>query len=319
MKNNVETAARAALILIIVAVAIVALFITPDTTGANANDTANVTAATAAVHSARESFDIPMLAACGMLGAVGAFLFLNAFGRRLPIVVLLGTFCAISLAFTSINTLSMGGLLPDTVGSVGLPAIAIGIGLTILVFIHPEWWVIDLAGLTSCAGMAAMLGYIIGVWPCVALLIGLMIYDYIAVYKTKHMITMANQAIKAKLPMLFVVPARAGYSFIRDRTGIEDSKSDKAKERPRNAFMLGFGDAVFPAVLAVAAKVGLSSPAIGFIPMSSAGVIVGAAIAMVVLEWYITKRPGGAPGLPFLCTGAIIGLAAGVGLGSVIV
>jgi len=54
--------------------------------------------------------------------------------------------------------------------------------------------------------MAFVLGLLLGLWAAAVFLAAFAIYDYISVYKTKHMIGLAKIAIDRDLPMLFVFP-----------------------------------------------------------------------------------------------------------------
>lgn len=85
---------------------------------------------------------------------------------------------------------------------------------TVLIYKYPEWYVIDLAGLAIAIGACTVIGVSISYVPIILLMIGLLIYDFISVYKTKHMLTLANGIMDLKLPILFVIPRTWDYSYI---------------------------------------------------------------------------------------------------------
>ncbi|MPM55618.1 hypothetical protein SDC9_102415 [bioreactor metagenome] len=190
-------------------------------------------------------------------------------------------------------------LIPSLSGFEDILSALISAGLTVLLYKYPEWYVIDILGVFVGGGVSALLGISLSVIPVIILLILLAVYDAISVYKTKHMIAMAEGIMDLKLPILFIIPKHRSYSFVKE-TFKEGEK--------REAFFMGLGDAVMPTLLVVSANVfigngGLSYPVLGTILGTLAGHIV---LSIVVM--------GGKPqaGLPFLNTGAILGFFAGV-------
>jgi presenilin-like A22 family membrane protease len=93
-----------------------------------------------------------------------------------------------------------------------LAALALGAGL----LAHPEWYVIDAAGVVMGAGAAALFGISFGLLPAILLLVVLAVYDGISVYGTEHMLTLASGVVDLKLPVVLVVPLTGSYSFIED-------------------------------------------------------------------------------------------------------
>ncbi|RPJ78963.1 MAG: hypothetical protein EHM20_02635, partial [Alphaproteobacteria bacterium] len=92
----------------------------------------------------------------------------------------------------------------------------ISAGVTVLLYKYPEWYVVDLVGICIAGGVSALLGISLSVIPVIILLVLLAIYDAISVYKTKHMITMAEGIMDLKLPILFVIPKHSNYSFLHE-------------------------------------------------------------------------------------------------------
>jgi presenilin-like A22 family membrane protease len=184
---------------------------------------------------------------------------------------------------------------------------------TVVLYRYPEWYVIDSLGILIGAGVAAIFGASLDVWPVVVLLVLLAVYDAISVYKTRHMITLAEGVIDQKTPILFVIPKRRDYSFIREGIGkIADGGE-------RSAFIIGMGDMIMPAILVVSANVFLAGWRLaGMVNLPALGAIIGSLAGLVVLLHFVMSGKPQA-GLPPLCGGTILGFLIGWALMMVIV
>lgn len=167
---------------------------------------------------------------------------------------------------------------------------------------HPEWYVINLIGFISAAGISAILGISLGILPTFIILLALAIYDAISVYRTKHMLTLADSMARMKLPVLLVAPQKPNYSFINEE-GILKERSEE-----KEAMFMGVGDVVIPGVLAVSSYIFLppypTRFGISANLLTSFCVIVGIYISFLFLM-HILARGKPQAGLPFLNTGAI--------------
>jgi len=183
--------------------------------------------------------------------------------------------------------------------------LSLGLSVVIMVVVvgllvkYPEWYVVDASGIITAVGAIAMLGISLTILIVLALLICMALYDAISVYKTKHMIDLADTLIDLKLPILFVIPKTKEYSLVKQTKGLKESLKEGEK---RDAFFMGVGDIVIPGILAAAAFHSISD--YGFLIGLSviAGTLVGFALLMVFV---LTGKPQA--GLPFLCPGAILG------------
>ena len=193
------------------------------------------------------------------------------------------------------------------------PLLAIAPTLAIMLLLHfyPEWYIIDAFGILVCAGISSLFGVSMTIPPTLLLLVVLAVYDAISVYKTRHMISLAEGAIKMKAPLLFVVPKSRDYSFRIDQE-ISNSSEETKK---RGAYFLGLGDAIIPTILVISAS--WSLPAGGFYGLSLPviGAMLGTYLGFLLLMTTSRDRPQA--GLPFLNSGVILGflmgcLAAGV-------
>jgi presenilin-like A22 family membrane protease len=201
-------------------------------------------------------------------------------------------------------------------------AIIAAIAFAIFLYKYPEWYVINFAGLMIAIGACALIGSALSYVPIIVLMILLLIYDFISVYKTKHMLTLANGVMDLKLPIVFVIPRKWNYSYIKedfsddegeDKTnngGAVDAAAElKKKKKKSDALFMGLGDAVIPTLLVVSANHFIEHD--GWISMPALFAAIGTLIGFAALMYLVSKGKPHA-GLPFLNTGAILGFIAGV-------
>lgn len=178
-------------------------------------------------------------------------------------------------------------------------SVALAVSLVVVLFRFPEWYVLDISGILTAVGAIAMIGISLTILIVIALLVAMALYDAVSVYKTKHMIDLADTLIDLKLPILFVIPKKLGYSLIKETKGLKEKLKEGEK---RDAFFMGVGDVVIPGILAVAAFHNI--PVYGF--LIGVSVIIGTLAGFAALMLFVIKGNPQA-GLPFLCPGAILG------------
>jgi presenilin-like A22 family membrane protease len=71
-------------------------------------------------------------------------------------------------------------------------ATVFSIVVTAVLFLFPEWYVIDLTGILETSAIVVYLGSAFSICPVLAILAFTAVEDYIAVYKTKHMQVMVS-------------------------------------------------------------------------------------------------------------------------------
>jgi presenilin-like A22 family membrane protease len=181
-----------------------------------------------------------------------------------------------------------------------IPALALSLVILAILHIYPEWYVIDIVGLLVCAGVGTLFGLSMTPFPALLLLVVLATYDAISVYKTRHMVTLAEGVMEIRAPLLFVVPRKRGYSFRREGLGSGED---------RGAYFLGLGDAIIPTVLVISANWSLALPEVeifGIVAnLPALGAMLGTYLGFAVLS--MTSRDKPQAGLPFLNGGAILG------------
>ena len=249
-----------------------------------------------------ESVANPFIFLAILLGFTAFLLVLIKYGRKNLIAWVIGI--SIFLTFGYI----FAAMVPMVMGA-GYAEIAVmaalAVAATVLLYRYPEWYVIDALGLLLAAGVASIFGVSLGTVPVILLLVILAVYDAISVYKTKHMITLAEGVIDLKTPILFVIPKKRDYSFIREGIG----KLGDGGER--SAFIIGMGDLIMPSVLVVSANVFTGGVKyFGFFNLPALGAMIGSVAGLaVLLHFVMSGRPQA--GLPPLNGGTIIGFLIG--------
>jgi len=182
------------------------------------------------------------------------------------------------------------------VAEYNIASFVVAITLTVLLYMYPEWYIVDITGVLSAGGIAALFGISFSIIPAIIVLVLLAVYDAISVYKTKHMITIVDAGMDSKLPLMLIAPNNLNYSFI---------KSGFKKEGSNEAFFVGVGDVVEPTILVVSAHIFLHNayPVIG--------AMFGTLLGCIVLFTITIKGNSAQAGLPFLNLGAILGFSAG--------
>ncbi|MGI0150352.1 MAG: presenilin family intramembrane aspartyl protease PSH, partial [Thermoplasmata archaeon] len=108
-------------------------------------------------------------------------------------------------------------LPPASVGLAFVPSELAGILVAVVIFeallLDPQWYVVDLAGFVAAGALIALLGISFAILPVFVLLMALAVYDAVAVYVTRHMVSLAEVVTDLKLPILMVMPERGGYNY----------------------------------------------------------------------------------------------------------
>ncbi|MBN1235966.1 MAG: hypothetical protein JW999_07950 [Methanotrichaceae archaeon] len=201
-----------------------------------------------------------------------------------------------------------------------LPTLAV----LLLLRYYPEWYIIDAFGIAVCAGISSLFGVSMTPLPALLLLIILAIYDALSVYKTRHMVSLAEGVIKIKAPLLFVVPKSRDYSFRKDPMPVPTqadgnqagvNPNSKQASGKKGAYFLGLGDAIIPTILVISANTSL--PAGGFLGanLPAIGAMLGTYLGFLLLMTTSRDRPQA--GLPFLNSGVILGFLAGCALAGI--
>jgi len=230
-----------------------------------------------------------------MLAVTVTILLIAKFWKKQFIQVIILGSIAYTTFFVFYPLLSF--VVPETLSL----SIAIIAAATLIVALikYPEWYVIDLTGIIVGVGAIGIFGISLSIFLVIVLLIGLSIYDAISVYKTKHMIDLADAVMDLKLPVMLVVPKIRKYSLLKETKGIKEKLEG---DEEREAFFLGLGDIVMPGILVVSALQNIASNGL----LVAISVMIGTLIGFAVLMSVVIKGKPQA-GLPYLCSGAILG------------
>jgi len=170
-------------------------------------------------------------------------------------------------------------------------ALIFSLFLIFLYIIWPYVWLHNLVLVLTLPGIAALLGASLNPWTAVLILIIMSVYDYVAVYKTKHMVRMAKAMISGRAIFAMIFPEHwQGF------------KSRLNEVRPGEGFMmLGTGDFVFPLIMVASAYA--ISPVAAWLVFSFA--LLGLLLMHLIFISQKIRRP--MPALPPLAAFAIIG------------
>ena len=239
--------------------------------------------------------------------------------------------------------------VPDfAIGGAGLfyadaLAILLSIGFMVALIRYPEWYVVNAVGILVGAGVITILGVSFDEWLIILFMVLAAAYDAWAVYRSKHMLELADTMIGLKLPILLVAPQDKEYSFIAEGeqamsetpepapiaaaegdgqgAGTQASEAwkaaaDSAPPPPKptrsggEAMFMGLGDVIFPGMLAISALTWLPAYA-G--PMGISAPLwvaifttIGGLAGYLILMTYVARGKPQA-GLPLLNGGSILG------------
>lgn len=231
-----------------------------------------------------------------MVFATVIILLLSKYNMKRVIYALL-IFSIFLTLYIAIDAFLLGFIAKSTV-SIFLHAISIMIAifLTVILFKFKRWYIIDFVGIILAVTIGTLFGISLIPIVSIVLLLLLAIYDYISVYKTKHMITLADDLIDYNLPLLLVIPKDKNFSMADYK--LKENRNKNAK-KDRKALIIGLGDLIIPTILIVSSNV-----YVGLLP--SIGAIIGGVIGLFFLLRDINNSKPKA-GLPFLNGGVILG------------
>jgi presenilin-like A22 family membrane protease len=217
--------------------------------------------------------------------------------RRIAAVVAQGLFLLPAVA-----GLYIAGIVACAVAPVAVPApvamwasLALAVGGTAAAYVWNRVIVHDAVMVVAITVFTLVVGIKVGVVPCIAFLAAMCAVDAVAVYFSKHMVTLAERSMERRLfPILIVPPTRAG---------LLDDAREAARDRAGGTAVLGLGDIGIPSMLVVSATFFAGpGPALGAV----AGIVAGYGVLALML-----RRGTWHAGLPPLAGGAIIGCLLG--------
>lgn len=211
----------------------------------------------------------------------------------------------------------VGGLVIEDIPTI--IGLLISLLLMVLLYVHSEWYIVNTVGILVGSGVIVMLGVSFVPTLIMVFMIAAAVYDAWAVYKSKHMLDLADTMMNLNLPILLVAPQDSDYSMRTERTTVHDAAEkpprDAVQEAPRervvakssDAMLMGLGDVIFPGMLVLSTLQYVGGDN-GFIMAMTT--LVGSLIGYSVLMYYVGKGQAQA-GLPLLNGGAILGYIVG--------
>lgn len=160
-----------------------------------------------------------------------------------------------------------------------IPAVAFMFAILLIALrkvLYKSIWVKNIATMLAVAGVGALLGVSLGVLPVLLFIVLLAVYDIVAVFGTKHMVTMAKAITKENLAFTYSLPTK------------------------KHVFQLGSGDMVIPLTFAVTVMNagvarGLVFPE-QFIPPG--GILVASLVGLLLTLEIAAKKRIALPALP---------------------
>ena len=210
-------------------------------------------------------------------------------------------------------------------GLATMVGLAVGVVMMILLVVHSEWYVVNTVGVLVGAGVITMLGVTFVPPLVIVFMIAAAVYDAWAVYRSRHMLELADTMIGLRLPILLVAPQKRDYSFIEDSEGYGDGQFSEDRPEPapkaapsskgsstastggRDAMFMGLGDVIFPGMLVLSAVQYIGG---------SEGLLVGLTTLIGGLAGYAflmraVSTGRAQAGLPLLNGGSILGYVIG--------
>ena len=170
-------------------------------------------------------------------------------------------------------------------------ALIFSLSLVSFYVIWPRVWFHNLILILTLPGIATLLGASLNPWTAVLILIIMSVYDYVAIYKSKHMVRMTKAMISGRAIFAMIFP-KHWHGF----------KSHLNEAHPGEGFMmLGTGDFVFPLIMVTSAYA--ISPVAAWLVFSFA--LIGLLLMHLIFVSQKIRRP--MPALPPLAAFSIFG------------
>lgn len=191
------------------------------------------------------------------------------------------------------STITFMFLIPIDIFSIPI-AVFLAAALTAWKMLRPTFLNQNLSLIFSVAGAGSLIGASLGILPSLIFIVLLSIYDFTAVFITKHMVYIAKEITKRPTAFTLAFP----YKF---KKPVKLAIGKKRIKKKFHIFQLGGGDIAIPLIFSVSV---LSS----FSIIQAFFSTIGSAVALGLLIYWSSKNPGRVlPALPFICSGTILG------------
>lgn len=172
--------------------------------------------------------------------------------------------------------------------------------IVVLRFYRPNFFTTNIAEILMYSGLAVFLVPILDVSTMLVILILISLYDMYAVWKSKHMITMAKFTSDNNL--------FPGLSLKYDRNKKDKKTSSKIIKSGKTIGVIGGGDVVFPLLFAGTILVSLVSQGVSKnLAFAQSSIIIFMSAISLLTLFYFSKKEKFYPAMPFITIGCLIG------------
>lgn len=177
-----------------------------------------------------------------------------------------------------------------------LHAYALSAVIVVLRYLIPNVLMQNIVVILSVVGVSTVIGLVIPPYEVIIILAVLSVYDFIAVFKTKHMVTMFKGLLSYGVAFSLVIPFEL-KGFLQNQKLVQ---KEMANEERKYVF-LGTGDLAFPLIFAVSALT------LGI--YYAIGIIIGASVGMFCIHLILVyqKQKRAIPALPPIAAFSILG------------
>jgi len=213
-------------------------------------------------------------------------------------------------------SVSIGALVKSSMWFPYDIAIALALILAFWKIFRPNILIHNLTEILMYSGIALIIAPIFDVFWAIALLVVISLYDMYAVWKSKHMVKMAQFQTKSNVFAGLMIPYKQENKKLRILSSDEYTSATKTKKKagssdngPKTA-ILGGGDIAFPLIFSGAVMNGLLltglSKSAAFLQANI--ITLTTAIALMLLFVY-AKKGKFYPAMPFVTAGCLVGWA----------
>jgi len=162
--------------------------------------------------------------------------------------------------------------------------------------LRPSPLIQNITIILAIPAIGALLGSNLGILASLLFIVLLSIYDFIAVFITKHMIHIAKEITKSSSVFALSMP----YKF---KKPVVFKVGKKRIKKKFHMFQLGSGDLAIPLVVSVSTLAAYSLE-------HALLTVLGSTISFFLLLYFFTKKPQPLPAIPLVSVGTIAGLLA---------
>src|SRR3989344_4781193 len=186
--------------------------------------------------------------------------------------------------------------------------IALFVGLFFAIFkvIKPNFYIHNLGELFVYAGIAVIIVPIMNIFSGIVMLVLISLYDYWAVFKSKHMVSLVKSQEKTKVFAGLLIPYSIKSKIsnksnqVSDKNVLKTSKNQNATQSDNSEIaILGGGDIAFALLFA-----GIVFKYYGFLPS-----LLIPLFSTIALSYLLFKGQKGKfyPAMPFISIGCLVG------------